>query len=33
VLFRSLLAPLEEMADIADAIEKVWENRAKLKQV
>jgi dTDP-4-amino-4,6-dideoxygalactose transaminase len=28
-----LLAPLEEMADIADAIEKVWENRARLRQV
>ncbi len=28
-----LLAPQEEVADIADAIEKVWENRAKLKQI
>ncbi|NLH44233.1 MAG: DegT/DnrJ/EryC1/StrS family aminotransferase [Planctomycetes bacterium] len=28
-----LLAPQEEVADIADAIEKVWENRARLKQV
>lgn len=28
-----LLAPKEEVADIADAIEKVWENRAKLRQV
>jgi len=28
-----LLAPQEEVADIADAIEKVYENRAKLKQV
>jgi dTDP-4-amino-4,6-dideoxygalactose transaminase len=28
-----LLAPQEEVADVADAIEKVWENRAQLKQV
>jgi dTDP-4-amino-4,6-dideoxygalactose transaminase len=28
-----LLAPQQEVADIADAIEKVWENRAQLKQV
>lgn len=28
-----LLAPQQDVADIADAIEKVWENRAQLKSV
>ena len=28
-----LLAPREDVADIADAIEKVYENRAKLRQI
>ena len=28
-----LLAPQKDVADIADAIEKVWENRAQLKQI